>query len=171
MVRPAIPIGRRLMYQHCCSHNFVPVNLLAQLWKPNTKLFPGNLYLCMYEMGCRAKCLAKEPGLLISLMMGKDIAMRFYMMEVCAVQQSSWNKTFWRINQLVLRHVDSKGFDLRLLMSDIIFACAKASHVERTVLPGVTNSQRQPRPGYLRLNSPHSSCFQWINELPYTLTD
>lgn len=159
---------RRLVQLHCCSCHFVPVNLLAQVWKATLNSQEAFTYATMrwiakqsahlLNQGCHLTCDGKGHRY-ENLHNGSG-----------AVQQSSWNKRVWRINKLVLRHVDGKGFDLRLLMSDIVFACTENIHME-SILPSISNSQRRPRAGYLRLNSHPSPFLLWINELPSTLTD
>lgn len=86
-------------------------------------------------------------------------AIWLYMMAMYIVQQSSWNKTFWRICHPASRHIDSKEFYLRMLMFDIVSMVLIGS----CILPGVRNWQRQPRPKYFRLNSPRSSHLLWTN--------
>lgn len=155
------------MQLHCSSCNFVPVNLLAQLWKATLNSQEAFTYSSM-------RWVAEESAQLLNqgyrlTCDGKGNCYEILHDQSVAVQQSSWNKRAWRNNQLVLRHVDGKGFGLRLLMYDIVFACTETMHME-SILPSVSNSQRWPRPGYLRLNSLPSPLLLWINELPYTLT-
>lgn len=162
------PPQRRVMQLHCCSCHFVPVNLLSHLWKAALNSQEAFTHASMRWVAEQSAQLLNQGCHLTHD--GKGHCYEILHDGSGAAQQSSWNKRVWRINQLVLRHVDGKRLDLRLLMSDTVFACTGTIHME-SILPSVSNSQRQPRPGCLRLSSLPSPLLLWINELPYTLTD